>query len=116
VSKTIVRFRSISARTFAHKYLSKKHITVFIIIRAHRGRDFAQVLPGVRELRALEVAPWSSILWKNRDEFSGLIDTSINAESKKVEMVRARFSDDFSYKNEYESTVRRLWSVFDTLG
>jgi hypothetical protein len=30
-----------------------------------------------------------------------LIDTSINAESKKVEMVPPRFSDYFSYKKYY---------------
>jgi hypothetical protein len=33
-----------------------------------------------------------------------LIDTSINAESKKVEMVPPRFSDYFSYKKYYAVT------------
>jgi hypothetical protein len=35
---------------------------VIAFIRAHRGRDFALGLAGIRELRALEVAPRSSIL------------------------------------------------------
>ena len=47
---------------FARESQHKKHITVIAFIRAHRGRDFALGLAGIRELRALEVAPRSSNL------------------------------------------------------
>ena len=52
--------RTIWARTFAREDPHKKHITVIVIIRAHRGRDFAWVFAAIKELRALEVAPRSS--------------------------------------------------------
>ena len=67
-SETNVRFRTIWARTFGREDPHKKHITAIVIIRALRGRDFAWVFAAIRELRALEVAPWSSIFLKKRDE------------------------------------------------
>jgi hypothetical protein len=37
---------------FAREDPQKKHITVIVIMRAHRGGDFAWVFAGIRELRA----------------------------------------------------------------
>ena len=101
MSITNVCFGTIWARTFARESQHKKYIAVIFIIRAHRGRDFALGLAGIRELRALEVAPRSSIFWKKRDEFS-VWSIHRSTRKQKVVMVRARLSDYFSYKTYYD--------------
>ena len=66
-SETKARFRTIQLRQLfgepsGKKYNVVQYISVIAFSRAHRGRDFALGLAGIRELRALEVAPRSSIL------------------------------------------------------